>query len=57
MQRHIGSSHMNSMHPLVIHILQVLMEILMGVSSGNLEGLMVGGRYELPLLSNTMEEH
>ena len=56
-QRHIGSFHMNSMHPLVVHILKVLMEIMMCFYPSKLESLMVGGRDELPLLSNTMEKH
>ena len=56
-QRHIGNFHMNSMHPSVIHILQVLMEIITCFYAGKLEGLILGGRDELPLLSDTMAEH
>ena len=57
LQRHIDSLHLNSMHPLVVHILQVLMEIMPCFYAVKLEGLMVGGRDESPLLSNTMAEH
>ena len=48
---------MNSMHPLVVDILQVLIEIMSCFYAGKLEGLMVGRRDELQLLSNTMAEH
>ena len=57
LQRHMGSLHMISMNPLVIRILQVLLEIVTRFYAGMLEGLMVGGRDESPLLSNTMAEH
>ena len=57
LQRHIGSLHMNSMHPLVVRILQVLMEIMTCFYAGKLEGLMIGKMDELLLLSNTMAEH
>ena len=43
---------MNTMHYLFVRILQVLMEIMMCFYAGKLEGLMVGGRDELLLLSN-----
>ena len=48
---------MNSMHPLVLGILQVLTKIMMCFYAGKLEGLMVGGRDESLLLSNTMAGH
>ena len=57
LQRHIGSLHMNSMHPSNTHKLQVLIEIMMCFYVGKLKRSMVGGRDESPLLSNTMAEH
>ena len=45
------------MHPSVVRILQVLIKIMTYFYAGKLEGLMVGGRDELPLLSNIMAEH
>ena len=43
LQGHFGSLHMNSIHPLNVRILQVLMEIMTWFYIGKVVGFMVGG--------------
>ena len=57
LQGHIGSLHVNSMHPSNVLLLQVLMEIMMGTYVGKFVGFMVEGGMNCRCLVITTAEH
>ena len=56
-QGHIGSLHVNSIHPLNVRILQVLMEIMTWFYVGKVVGFMVGGGMNCRCWAITTAEH
>ena len=56
-QRYIGSLHINSIHPLNVRILQVLMEIMIWFYVGKVVGFMMGGGMNYCYGAITTAEH